>query len=188
MTKENSLALEYHDMPKVRQIGIVVADIEEAMKQYSRLMNASTWYRVKVAETEVYYRSRKIELELDLVLAYSGKTQLELIKVISGERNIYSDFLKEYAKGGIHHLGFLVNDFDKRLARMQTMGMEVLQHGIITSQGKAITKFAYFDTVPDTGYIIEIIETKLKGIPVSQSRMMMELGVLTGDVNKIKLT
>jgi hypothetical protein len=79
-----------------------------------------------------------------LIPACAGMTTLmviDLIEVKSKEENVYSDMLSK-SGGGIHHFGFTVSGYDKKLEEMKANGIEVLQSGIITTKGSAITRYA----------------------------------------------
>lgn len=185
-TSEHKIA-EAIKLPRINQVGIVVEDIDASVEMYSQLLNIKPWYRSQTDEHEIYYRGKKIDLELDLVFAFNGKVQIELIKVISGEKNIYSDILEEHG-GGLHHLGTIAGNIDRKIDDFQKNGIEVIQRGTVKSKGGAITRYAYFDTVATCGIITEVIETKLMGLTIGQSKFLMNLGCLTGDTEKLKLS
>lgn len=177
--------IEKFRLPRVGQIGIVLQDLEEMLPQYSLLLNLRPWFRSKTKEQEVYYRGKKIDIRLDLRLAFSGSIEIEVIGANSNEENVYTDVLNK--GGGLHHLGFFVNDFDKRLQKFKSAGYEVLQQGQFLTYGGSITKFAYLDTIEQCGVILELIESKIGGrIPVPHTKFMMGIGSLTGDVEKLK--
>lgn len=121
-----------------------------------------------------------------MLFAYSGKVQIELIGVMSKEESVYSEVINK--GGGLHHLGFFVSDFDQRISSLKEAGVEVIQQGYINTAGGTTSKFAYLDTVERCGINIELIETKLKGrFSVPQTKFMMQIGTLTGDVEKINV-
>jgi hypothetical protein len=143
------------------------------------------WFRSRTADNEVFYRGKPIRLDLDIVLAFQGGMEIELIQVKSGDECVYSDLLRK-SEGGIHHLGFFVSAYDARLAKMQEAGISVLQSGSIVTKGSAVTRYAYFDTRGQCGIITEIIETKLMGLPMPHAKLMMNIGCITGDVERVK--
>lgn len=167
-------------LSRIGQVGIVVKDIARSMEYFSGLYNVGPWYRTKLAEEEMCYKGKKIDLKLDIVIAFTGKVEIELIQVISGEENIYSEILKKQG-GGVHHLGFLVSGFDRKLEAVKEMGVKPLQWGTLRTAGGAVTRFAYLDTIDTCGVITEFIETKLFGISMPHSNLIMRIGSLTGD-------
>ncbi len=173
-------------LSKIGQVGIVVKDIARSMEYFSGLYNVGPWYRTKLAEEEMFYKGKKIELKLDIAIAFTGGVEIELIKVVSGEENIYSAILEKQG-GGVHHLGFLVTGFDRKLEAVKAMGVRPLQWGTLKTAGGAVTRFAYLDTIDTCGVITEFIESKLMGICTPHTGLLMEIGRLTGDVIRVKL-
>jgi len=180
---ENSL-LQNLKLPAMGQLGIVVGKMGPAISHYSNLLGIRPWYRAKIVESDIHYRGNPIELELDIAVGYSGGLQFELIEVIRGEDNIYTELIDSRGQG-IHHIGFVVSGISERIEIFKQSGFQPLQHGTLTTRGKAITRFAYFDTLDQFGYITELIQTTLFGINVGMSRWMMKAGKLIGDVETI---
>jgi len=170
----------------MRQLGIVVKSVDRSVPYYSNVLNIKPWYRAKIEETEIFYKDKPINVELDLAVGYSGGLQFELIEVVEGDRNIYTDLIEKQGEG-LHHIGFVVSDFDKGVEALRGYGFQRLQHGTLKTKGKAITRFAYFDSIEHCGYIIELIQTTLLGISVGQSRFLMKLGKLLGDIDTIPI-
>jgi catechol 2,3-dioxygenase-like lactoylglutathione lyase family enzyme len=176
--------------PDVRQIGIVVQSIDRTVKYYARSFGIGPWFRPEFLKMEHRLNNNKvIGDEIDIAIAFSGKTQLELIEPISGNQSIYWEHLKKHGEG-IHHLGFYVSDIERRLDVLAANGINVLQSGIIRSAGKfggSITDYAYLDTAGTAGVIFELIRTKFLGVNIHMSSFWFELGSITGDVDKIKI-
>ena len=181
--KTNSI-VKALNLPQISQIGIVVNDMNKALSLYTGLLGIKPWYRAKIVKSEITFKGNKIDQELDIVVGYSGSVQFELIQVIKGNENIYSDLINKEGHG-LHHIGFLVSNIEKQSGVIEQHGFQSLQHGSLTTKGKAITRFNYFDTFDECGYFIELIQTTLHGINVGMSRYMMKLGKLFGDVEVI---
>jgi methylmalonyl-CoA/ethylmalonyl-CoA epimerase len=186
MQQPDIRSLSRMKLPHVNQIGIVVKDIPEAVDYYTKLLNIGHWYRSKTVKNEAIYRGKSISLDLDIVLAFQGGMEIELIQVKSKEENVYSEMLAKCG-GGIHHLGFTVSGYDKKLEQMKANGIEVIQFGVITTKGSAITRYAYLDTVRDCGIISELIDTKLKGFRMPHNKLIMDIGCITGDVERVRV-
>ena len=184
--KETNLLSDLN-LPPIRQLGIVVKSIDRSLPYYSNILNIKPWYRAEIETSEIYYKDKQIELELDLAVGYSGALQFELIEVGEGDRNIYTDLIEKQGEG-LHHIGFVVSDIDKGIDALQKCGFQPLQHGSLKTKGKAITRFAYFDSIERCGYIIELIQTTLFGFNVGQSRFLMKLGKLLGDIDTIDIS
>ena len=112
--------------------------------------------------------------------------EIELIQVKSKEENVYSDMLAK-SGGGIHHLGFTVSGYDKKIEEMKANGIEVLQSGVITTKGLAVARYAYLDTIKQCGIISEFVATTLKGLPMPHCKFIMDIGCITGDVERVKV-
>ena len=173
-------------LPKVSQIGIVVPDIGKAVRYYSKILNIKPWFRSKTESNNAFFKGESFTLELDIALAFSGSLEIELIQMLTDRECIYSDIMKKQG-GGLHHIGTMVSVFDKKLDQLRTMGIEVIQSGVIKTVGGAVTNYAYLDTVSTCGIISEIIESKLVGIPVFHNNFMMHVGRITGDIDLIPL-
>jgi len=178
--KEINLPFELN-LPPMRQLGIIVKNINHSLPYYSNVLNIKPWYHAEIAHSEIYYKDKKIEVELDLAVGYSGSLQFELIEVGKGDRNIYTDLIEKQGEG-LHHIGFVVSGIDQKIEAFRKNGLQPLQYGTLKTKGKAVTRFAYFDSMERCGYIIELIQTTLFGISVGQSRFLMKLGNLLGDI------
>ena len=140
------------ELPEPDQIGVIVKDIHKAVDAYTNILR---WGPFEISEhtyTELIYRGRPGNFRYRIALGQMGPSlQLELIESLEGE-SIYSEFLQTRGEG-LHHLGFLIGEVDKRIAAMKQMGVEVLQKG--SRPGRL---FAYMDTEPLFGIIIEFRE------------------------------
>jgi catechol 2,3-dioxygenase-like lactoylglutathione lyase family enzyme len=170
------------NLPPMGQLGIIVKNIPASLPFYTSLLNIRPWYRAHVVESEIYYMDRRIDLELDIAIGFSGPLQFELIQVVKGpENHCYSDLMKTRGEG-LHHIGFVVSGIEKKMSTLENAGFGRIQHGSLKTKGRAITRFAYYDTLDACGYITELIQTTLFGINVGMSRFMVKIGRLVGDV------
>ena len=138
-------------LPSVSQIGVVVKEMHPSMEFYSEVWNLGPFKIFEPEYTDQTYRGKPGNFKMRIALAPLGPVQFELIEPLEGD-TIYDEFLEKKG-GGLHHLGFDVDRIEDRIAAMQKMGIEVLQGG--KRPGVA---FAYMDTEPLTGIIIEFIE------------------------------
>lgn len=140
-------------LPPPDQIGVVVKDITKAMEAYSNLFQ---WGPFDVIEREFtwltsIYRGKPSNFKYRIAYAKLGAIQLELIQPLEGE-TLHSEFLE--ARGeGLHHFGILIDRFAERVAAMKQMGIKVLQSG-----EKPGRKYAYMDTEPLIGIMVELRE------------------------------
>ena len=76
--------------------------------------------------------------QLHLALAQSGGVQIELIQPAGG-KSLYQEFLDQ-GRQGIHHIGFLTNDYEGALNRAETQGLTFLMKG-----QSGDMRFSYFE-------------------------------------------
>ena len=139
------------------QIGIVVADLDEAMGRYSRIFDCGAW-SVWTYGPELFressFRGQKGRFSMRLALAGAGP-QLELIEPVQGP-SLYHEWLAEQGEG-LHHIGMRVPDLQAGTREMAERGFGVLQSG----RGYGLDGdggFAYLDSAAELGVILELIE------------------------------
>jgi len=171
-------------LPAVSQVGIIVNDLDKAVRYYRSLLNIKRWYSTRINGEECYYRGKPIDQRLDIAVGYWGKTQVELIRQHCGEENVYNAALGIGGQG-FHHLGVTVADLEKKVSLFQKGGIEALQTGTIRFGRGGVTKYAYLDTLERTGFILELIETRAFGINLGMPQWVVNLGRITGDTESI---
>lgn len=172
---------------RVDQIGIVVRNAAEAMRRYTETLGIRRWYRANGPEhPKVVSRGKELVLDIDIYLGYLGRVQVELIESRAGSGGIYAEHLETKGEG-IHHVGFFVANLDKKLAGLGAIGIVPVQSGEIRSRGGAVTRYAYYETGGPGNIVAEFIETKILGVPVGMSSLMMNIGCLTGDAQRVRL-
>ena len=176
-------------LPKFHQIGIVLQSVNDTIRYYSDTFGMGPWFRPSFSEQMHNFQGNKrTHYDVELALHFSNGIQLELIEPKEGDENIHMNYLEEHGEG-IHHMGFFVSDIERRLEAIEEMGIGVIQSGYLVSSGKAggsVTTYAYLDTAEIGGIVFELIQTKFVGINIKMSRFWLELGNITGDVEKIK--
>lgn len=140
-------------LEKINQVGIVVRDMEKAIKNYWEIFGIS-FPRVVVPEYfNRVYRGKSENFRMKIALTMMGELQIELIQPLEG-KTIYGEFLEKWGEG-IHHLGFRVNNLGERVAAFQKLGVDVLMRG-----ERVGGKFAYMDSGEMVGIIIELIQSE----------------------------
>jgi methylmalonyl-CoA/ethylmalonyl-CoA epimerase len=96
---------------------------------------------------------KPVDYDMDLRIARSdlGGLTVELIQPLKG-RSIYDEFLEEKGEG-LHHLAFMVDDFDAEVADMEKKGFRVIQTGAMPN-----TKWAYLEAEGPGGMLIELCQ------------------------------
>ncbi len=140
------------NIPEVKQIGLVVRDVEKAIKYYSQIFGIGP-FKTFIPEffNKTYY-GKPADFTMKLSFTNWGPIEFELIQPLEG-KSIYTNFL-ENGREGIHHLGFEVEDLDASIEAYKEIDIEVLQGGRVKGGGHA-----YLDTESIVGFIVEIIHT-----------------------------
>jgi len=171
-------------LPGLSQIGMVVRDVTSAISTYGTAFGVTRWYRSRMASFEVVYRGEPTPMDWDIVVGYSGRVQVELIKVREAGPNLYHELLGEEG-AGFHHVGVVVRDLDRRLERARAAGLAPAQHGAIRFAGGATCRFAYLDTLDTLGTILELIEMRVYGLQLGMPEWLLRVGTMTGDVERV---
>jgi len=141
---------------KVFRIGIVVKNLDNRMKEYKNLFGLNSWVTKEfnfknISDMHIYGRKKNYEIKAGFYTL--GDVQLVLIEPLS--ESIYSDFLKRYGEGVVHHLGMEIENYDKALIFFKSKGVEVMQSGNYLDK----LRYSYLSTSSDLSYVVEIAET-----------------------------
>lgn len=153
--KRNQL-IKFLQLPSVTQIGIVVRNLEEAIRFYRERFFVGPFERIedfqKLGYRETYYRGEPEKFNSTFAFFSLGEIEVEIIQPLSG-RSIYQDFLKA-GRQGLHHLGFDVyGDLDQRVRAYAEVGIDVLMSGKGPNRA-----FAYLNTERVGSVIFELLE------------------------------
>jgi hypothetical protein len=111
----------------MRQVGIVVRDIEKAMRHWNEVCGVGPWfYTEQLPMDEFRYKGRVYDLKVSIALANSGDVQLELIQQRNDVPSLYSDFLSAGHEGMQHWSSWPVNYHEIR-ERALTSGWQIGQ-------------------------------------------------------------
>ena len=140
-------------LPPPFQIGMVVQDLDKAMRYYSAIFGIGPWSVVYPEYINRVYRGNPGLFRWRTGYAQMGNWTLEFIQVLEGP-TIYED---ELGKGreGLHHLGFLVENIDQRIEAAKKIGIEVTQGA---QRPEVKSKWAYLDTRFIAGVTFELIQ------------------------------
>ena len=143
------------NLPAMSQIGVVVKDLNKTIEHYQKVFGLGPFVMPDITYSDTYYHGRPAQFSFKMGFCSLGSVELELIEPVA-EPTIYHDFLKEKGEG-IHHIGFDVNDMDKKIQICKEIGINVLQMGRTPAGG-----FAYLDTDKIGGVIFELIQRKCR--------------------------
>jgi Glyoxalase/Bleomycin resistance protein/Dioxygenase superfamily len=152
---KRNLALPFGILGNLKQFAMVTHDLRPTLEALMKV-GVGPW-RVypfdRHTVTDRTYRGKPGEFEFKSALADMPGLMWEVIQPLSGQ-NIYSDFLADRGEG-MHHLLFECNgiEWEQKVAAFEAAGYSCAQLGKWLGQ---IT-FAYYDTLADIGFYIEII-------------------------------
>lgn len=133
------------------QIAWVTADLDATETALTNLLGVRKWVRIPDVHFRPdvnSYRGRPVDFIANISLSYLADMQLELIEPVSGDANIYSDFLQDHG-AGLHHICLETEDqtgFDAALANATAHGAEIAARGEMPGG----MRFAYICD-PDAG-------------------------------------
>jgi hypothetical protein len=131
----------------------VVDDLEAAMQKWLTTFGVGPFFvaeHIKVADFK--NRGRASDLDFSVALAQAGTVQVELIVQHNEVPSLYRDLVPAGADG-FHHVGIFAKDYDRELAAYVDGGCEIAAEGRFGSM-----RFAYVDTSPSLGFMLEILE------------------------------
>ncbi len=142
-------------LPKVSQLGYVVADIEKACKYYESTLGIGSFCPpFEVDMSGATFRGKTVQTKIKVAFVQSGDVQIELIQPVEG-MNPYTEYLARHGDG-IHHLGFTVADMDAMKADFAAAGLQpIFYHDMVVMQ------FAYYDTSEIGGVMSELLFYKM---------------------------
>jgi methylmalonyl-CoA/ethylmalonyl-CoA epimerase len=143
---------------KIIQVGIVVRDLDEAVKKYYELYGAGPWSIYTYGPPEMKkgtYRGKPSDWSALIAFTWLGDRQLEIIQPLKGP-NIYYEFLEKKGEG-LHHIKEWVDDPEQTVEEYRRKSIAMIQSGEFDG-----STFYYFNTEPSLGITLEI--TKSGGV------------------------
>jgi catechol 2,3-dioxygenase-like lactoylglutathione lyase family enzyme len=142
---------------RVRQIALVVEDLEASVHAYADLLGVGPWSAYELSSDflqDMTYDGAPAEFTFLHALAWSGETQLELVQPLRGP-SIFADHLAQHGPG-LHHVGIVVEDHAGWVQRFKDAGFAALQ----SARGfgaDGTGAFCYFDLGHPVAGIVELI-------------------------------
>ncbi|MBJ26833.1 MAG: hypothetical protein CL567_04140 [Alphaproteobacteria bacterium] len=130
------LILENSFIGATRQICVVTPDFDRTVRSFVDTLGIGPWWINEYRPPEIHgttFRGKSVEYGMKIGLAWTGEMNWEIIEPLFGP-NIYTEFLhKTDGKGGVHHIGFLSEDFDSEWS--ETINSFVGRGHIIVQEG-----------------------------------------------------
>ena len=134
------------------QMAWVVRDLEDAARRFSTTLGAGPFlFNRHVQLTDPRHRGQPVRTDFSLALAQAGEVQIELIAQHDDTPSVYRDLFPAGSEG-FHHVAVIVPDVSLEVERYLALGFAVASSGRF---GHA--DFAYVDTSPATGHMVEIL-------------------------------
>jgi methylmalonyl-CoA/ethylmalonyl-CoA epimerase len=139
---------------KVMQIGLVVEDIDYAVKAWSLLLGVDPpsiiiTDTVDIAHTK--YQDQPTSAQARLAFFDLGQVDLELIQPL-GEPSTWNDQLIVHGSS-LHHIAFEIKGMEERIEGLQKHGLRLVQRGDYLGG-----RYAYVDGQNQIGTVIELLE------------------------------
>ena len=150
----------------LRQIGLVVRDVDKAMRYWTDVMGVGPFYAMRLPPwQEYYYRGQPAPgPEVTLAFGQSGDLQIELIQQHNEAPSGYREFLSA-GREGVQHVSSWFADrasYDAARTAMLARGM-VIVHEV---RSETAPRFAYFETGTPDAPLVEISEALLPDVRV----------------------
>lgn len=138
----------------ILQVGIVVKDLDEAVKRYWHQYGIGPWaiydFNPKTVK-EMIIHGKPAQYSMRLAMTFVGNVEIELMEP-KDDMSIYAEFLKEHGEG-LHHLAVDTPGYNQTVDFFEKKGLDVLQGGLWET-----SRYSYFDTLNDLGFITEIYD------------------------------
>jgi catechol 2,3-dioxygenase-like lactoylglutathione lyase family enzyme len=108
--------------------GYVYPDFDAALKRFAAA-GIGPFFCMHETEALSIYKGELLPLNMSIAFVYSGQTCIEIITPTADQQASYNDFLRHTPHGGLHHVAYLSDDFDRSRALMAAAGapLEVVQ-------------------------------------------------------------
>ena len=142
----------------IRQIALIVPDLEAAVRAYAEALGIGPWNVYTIGAptmTGMTYRGRPADFRIRHALAFSGEVMIELVQPLEGA-SIWQEYLDDRG-ASLHHIAFYVDDFEPAAATMAARGWVPVQAG--TGFGRSADgAFAYYEHPVAAGIIVEVVK------------------------------
>ena len=142
--------------PRLCQVGVVVRDLDKAIKNYRVLLGMEPDRVIECSPTapgKKYYKGQESDFFQRVALYELDNMEFELLQPF-GEASALSDFLEEHGEG-IHHVAFDTESFSETEKHLEDCGTQKIQTGP-TSRHPAL-QWGFFDTGSKLGTMIELV-------------------------------
>ncbi|WP_156680462.1 VOC family protein [Sphingomonas profundi] len=137
----------------VVQVAFIPRDFDASFRYWTEVMGAGPFYHLEhIPLQNTRYMGQPAECDLSAALGYWGDIQIELIVQHDTAPSIYRDWLAS-GRNSVHHIGVLVDDFDRAYAALAAAGGVAVQETEIVDA----TRAAYFQMPDPDAPIVELL-------------------------------
>ena len=152
---------EKYNFPDIRQLGIVVANVENAASELED-KGMGPFFIASDTLDSWNERGKNKTFSGKVGLACHKGYEIELLEPGTGS-NFYKSCVDKKGRMVLQHLGFSVKDVDSWTLKLENSGNKTWVRGRIKSLG-LVTEFAYVDTLKQAGIIMELIDMRIFGV------------------------
>ena len=134
------------------QLGYIVDDLLAAAGKWARTFGIGPFHVLPRTRVDCTYRGAPSGLDVQVGVAQAGPVQIELIQQNDDRPSVYRE-LTAPGSSLMHQLATVTADYDGQSAHYASLGYELVCEVITPDQ-----RVAYFDTVADFGFYVEVIE------------------------------
>lgn len=145
-------------IPKLDQIGLVVDNLDEVVRNYWNILGIGPWEIQMVVKPNLFdskLHGKPADFGFKCAMCTLGSFQLELLETLSGE-TAYSEFLSQHGEGA-HHLRYIADSYaeiDEHARIYASYGIPSLMCGKFKDTGA----FHYFDSTATLKTVIEAVK------------------------------
>jgi len=138
------------------QLGYVVPDVESAVGQWVEGMGVGPWYVLPDFRPDrATVRGMPSRQLVRLAIAYCGNLQFELCQPLDQEPGLWREFLERRPEGGLQHLAWFHEDYDRAITEAAGAGWVLAQEGLLGGE-----RVSYYEApvVTHPGTVVEVVD------------------------------
>lgn len=147
---------------KTMQIGIVVPDVEAAVRTYRDVYGIGGWQVMEIGSEnteDVRLRGRPVEWRSKIAVTIVGSVMWELIQPVD-EDDLFGRFLAERGGvGGVHHIAVATPDYRRVVSEQMARSKVPILSGTFGG-----VEVQYLDTERELGVILEVFSHMPEGV------------------------
>ena len=132
-------------MKKIEHLGIAVANLQESITMFEKLLNTTCYKTEEVVSEGV--RTAFFQL---------GESKIELLEATNPDSPIAKFIAKQ--SGGIHHVAFEVEDIESEMKRLKALDFILIQES--PKDGADNKRIAFLHPKSTNGVLVELCQEK----------------------------